>query len=160
MHHGTCVTHVPWCIPGSLTGGGGGENAPGIPGACATRNFTYLARGPCSPLRQWCWVEFEEFDRAVNKWWMERCYFIVSRYWEKSINKCITKPRPLEWKNHWGFNAQKNGLVLGGKYFHPASLVDLHLASLWKIRLRYLARRCKRRLLISPTEVQSQCWAL
>ena len=19
MHHGTCVTHVPWCIPGSLT---------------------------------------------------------------------------------------------------------------------------------------------
>ena len=21
MHHGTCVTHVPWCMPGSLTGG-------------------------------------------------------------------------------------------------------------------------------------------
>ena len=21
MHHGTCVTHVPWCTPGSLTGG-------------------------------------------------------------------------------------------------------------------------------------------
>ena len=21
MHHGTCVTHVPWCIPGSLTSG-------------------------------------------------------------------------------------------------------------------------------------------
>ena len=26
---------------------GGGENVPGIPGSCATRNFTYLARGPC-----------------------------------------------------------------------------------------------------------------
>ena len=25
---------------------GGGENVPGIPGACATRNFVYLARGP------------------------------------------------------------------------------------------------------------------
>ena len=25
---------------------GGGENVPGIPGACATRKFTYLARGP------------------------------------------------------------------------------------------------------------------
>ena len=24
----------------------GGENFPGIPGACATRNFTYLVRGP------------------------------------------------------------------------------------------------------------------
>ena len=34
MHHGTYVTHVSWCMPGSLTRGGG-ENVPGIPGACA-----------------------------------------------------------------------------------------------------------------------------
>ena len=34
MHHGTCVTHVPWCIPGSLTCGHG-ENVPGNPDACA-----------------------------------------------------------------------------------------------------------------------------
>ena len=47
MHHGTCVTHVPWCMLGSLTRGGG-ENVPGIPGAYATHNFTYLARGPLS----------------------------------------------------------------------------------------------------------------
>ena len=46
MHHGTCVTHVPLCMSGSLTHGGA-ENVPGIPGACATHNFTYLARGPC-----------------------------------------------------------------------------------------------------------------
>ena len=45
MHHGTCVTHVPWCMTGSLTCGGG-EIVPGIPGACETRNFPYLARGP------------------------------------------------------------------------------------------------------------------
>ena len=32
-------------MSGSLTRGGG-ENVPGIPGACATRNFTYLVRGP------------------------------------------------------------------------------------------------------------------
>ena len=25
----------------------GRKNVPGIPGTCATRNFTYLARGPC-----------------------------------------------------------------------------------------------------------------
>ena len=51
MHHGTCVTNVPWCMPGSLTSGflwsRWRENVPGIPGACATRNFTYLLRGPC-----------------------------------------------------------------------------------------------------------------
>ena len=34
MHHGTCVTHVPWCMSGSLTCGGG-ENVHGIPRACA-----------------------------------------------------------------------------------------------------------------------------
>ena len=45
MHHGTCVTHVPWCMSGLFTHGGR-ENVPGIPSACATRNFTYLARGP------------------------------------------------------------------------------------------------------------------
>ena len=45
MHHGTCVTHVPWCMSGSLNRGGG-ENVPGIPGECATHNFTYLVRGP------------------------------------------------------------------------------------------------------------------
>ena len=45
MHHGTCVTHVPWCMSGSLSRGGG-ENVPVIPGACTTCNFTYLARGP------------------------------------------------------------------------------------------------------------------
>ena len=45
MHRGTCVTHVPWCMLGSLTRGDG-ENVPDIPGACATRKFTYLVRGP------------------------------------------------------------------------------------------------------------------
>ena len=45
MHHGTCVTHVLWCMSGTLTRSGG-KNVPGIPGASATCNLTYLARGP------------------------------------------------------------------------------------------------------------------
>ena len=45
IHHDTCVTHVPWCMSGSLTRGGE-ENILGIPGACAARDFTYLVRGP------------------------------------------------------------------------------------------------------------------
>ena len=45
MHHGTCVTHVPWCMLGSLSRGGG-ENVPGILSACTTHNFAYLSRGP------------------------------------------------------------------------------------------------------------------
>ena len=52
MHHGTCVTHVSWCMSGSLTRGGG-ENLPGIPGACAARN-----------LRIW--------QEAHRIWWLYR----------------------------------------------------------------------------------------
>ena len=45
MHHVTCVTHVPWCMSGSITRRCE-ENVPGIPVACTTRNFAYLARRP------------------------------------------------------------------------------------------------------------------
>ena len=48
MHHGTCVMRVPGCMSGSLTHCDG-ENVPGIPSACATRNFTYLVGGPLRP---------------------------------------------------------------------------------------------------------------
>ena len=43
VQHETCVTHVPWCMSGSLIRCGG-ENVSGIPGACAARNFAYLVR--------------------------------------------------------------------------------------------------------------------
>ena len=49
---GNCMLEIPACITarsssmwGLLTCGGG-ENVPSIPSACATCNFTYLARGP------------------------------------------------------------------------------------------------------------------
>ena len=35
MHYGTCVTHAPWCMAGSLTSGGRQK----VPGACATRDL-------------------------------------------------------------------------------------------------------------------------
>ena len=49
MHHGTCVTHVLWCMSGSLTGGRG-ENVPSIPGACASAilRIWQEAHGLCS----------------------------------------------------------------------------------------------------------------
>ena len=49
MHQGTCVMHVPWCMPGSITRGGG-ENVPGITDACATRNVYVSGKRPMSPL--------------------------------------------------------------------------------------------------------------
>ena len=50
LHNYTCVTPLSWWRPGSLTSGflwsrWPRKNVPGIPGACATREFTYLVRG-------------------------------------------------------------------------------------------------------------------
>ena len=68
MHNDTCVTHVSWCMPGSLTRGflwsRWRGNVPGVPGACATRNFEYLVRGPLhasktSQCRWWIYVRFD-----------------------------------------------------------------------------------------------------
>ena len=55
MHHGTCVTHVPWCMSGSLTCGDG-ENVPGIPGACAPANLRI-------------WQEAHDHNTVPLHWW-------------------------------------------------------------------------------------------
>ena len=64
MHHGMCVTRVPWCMSESPTRGGG-KNVPGIPGACTTRNFMYLARVGIDVLspshqRASCWLHYND----------------------------------------------------------------------------------------------------
>ena len=46
IHHGTCVTHVLWCMPGSLTRGG--ETFPAFP---AHEQPAYLVRGPWRQIR-------------------------------------------------------------------------------------------------------------
>ena len=46
MHHGTCVTHVPWCMSGSFTCGEGKRSRHSR--RMRIRNFVYLARGPSS----------------------------------------------------------------------------------------------------------------
>ena len=68
MHHGTCITHVPWFMSGSLTRGGG-ENVPGIPGACATHNFAYLVRGPCTGNPWLSWSRKPQINQRVSQMW-------------------------------------------------------------------------------------------
>ena len=51
MHQGTCVMHVPWCMPGTLTSDFLWSQWRGKRSrhcrACATYSFAYLVRGPC-----------------------------------------------------------------------------------------------------------------
>ena len=86
MHHGMCVTHVPWCMSGSLSRDGG-ENVPGILGACATRNFTYMVRGP------WNWINslryrWDPMVQNTTKHYKVRtvCIFLV--YIVTDFQKC------------------------------------------------------------------------
>ena len=57
MRHGTCVTHVPWCMPGSLTRGGG-EN---VPGACATA-ILRIWHGTHYCYRRSCYINYAEMQ--------------------------------------------------------------------------------------------------
>ena len=47
IHHGTCVTHVTWCMPGSLISGLLWRRWRGKRYRHFWRNFAYLSRGPC-----------------------------------------------------------------------------------------------------------------
>ena len=51
MHHGTCVTHVPWCMSGSLTSFFSLQSVVGntflaLPAHAQPAIFSYLVRGP------------------------------------------------------------------------------------------------------------------
>ena len=82
MHHGTCVTHVPWCMSGSLTCGDG-ENVPGIPGACA-------------PAILRIWQEAHDVESVFIWVGSRRCGYHVTwfGYWliAKPGNKTVTPP--------------------------------------------------------------------
>ena len=85
MHHGTCVTHVSWCMTGSLNSDGG-ENVPGIPGACATLNFMYLARGP---LRASLWSH-----ESINSWPSDDIWSHKSGWALVQAMACLYSERP------------------------------------------------------------------
>ena len=88
MYHGTCVTHVPRCISGSLTPDGR-ENVPGIPGACTTRKFTYLTRGPWHLYKLMVvWYTIKHNRWSVRGWiisWHRFC-FSLNNYFLKETS--------------------------------------------------------------------------
>ena len=68
MHHGTCVTHVPWCMSGSLTCGDG-ENVPAFP-AHAHPQFYVSGKRPIETaliqIKAWC--------RAGTSHYLNQCW--------------------------------------------------------------------------------------
>ena len=74
MHHGTCVTHVPWCMSGSLACGNG-ENVPGIPGACAPGILRIWQEAHCEAGGRVVWVGCH-FPGDIFK-----CIFLNENVW-------------------------------------------------------------------------------
>ena len=78
MHHGMCITHVPWCMSGSLAPGGGES----IPGACAHAIFRIWQEAHCTNLLD----AITDMLDAMSIWtWL--CF---SRCWKQSLKilKC------------------------------------------------------------------------
>ena len=79
MHHGTWVTHVPWCMPESVTSGFfcgwqfGRENVIDLPGACTTHNFTYLVRGLFHVSLQRCACANSPYIRVISCSYISIC---------------------------------------------------------------------------------------
>ena len=94
-HHGTCVTHVPWCMPGSLISGflcsQWRGNVPGIPSACATRNLAYLVKGP------WCWPSPPAQYSGLNNGMIQTlcCQPIKWPSAGNDSRKEVSNPKPL-----------------------------------------------------------------
>ena len=60
VRHARAVMHVEIVNKRFLLKSAAGENVPGIPGACATCNFTYLVRGPYTAMR------LQDFTRSYS----------------------------------------------------------------------------------------------
>ena len=106
-HHGTCVTHLLWCMPESLTSGfllvGGGENVPAISGAYATLSFMYLIRGPWKvPLAYHCRECVYQTILVVNDTPRMRSWrHPIDTFWQ--------------WASQWRYVPQELTNVYGGK---------------------------------------------
>ena len=84
---------IPACMSGPLTRGGG-ENVPGIPGACTTRKSAYLVRGT--------WLQ--HFVYSIYYCWEGN--IPVSNIRTKNSNHTFHLETPLTvknylWSGHW-----------------------------------------------------------
>ena len=96
MHRGTCGTHVPWCMSGSLAPGGR-ENVTGIPGACAPAFFRI-------------WQEAHGVTRIV-------LWFMV--FWQGSTSGHLPSSNS-ESEIAWLFNRQWIHSTVQNQFIYPS----------------------------------------
>ena len=101
MHHGTCVTHLPWCMAGSLTGGfhwslwreKRSRHSQHMRNIC---NFAYLVRGPWS--YPYVLTRPRSFDEGkFRDLYSYLCVLKSSVIWPSAFKN--TKINPCNWKH-------------------------------------------------------------
>ena len=75
MYHGTCVTHVPWYMSGSLSRGGGGKRSRCV------RNPQFYASGkrPIPPNYNWTWAANSIDSFILFFFYLERTSLLSGR---------------------------------------------------------------------------------
>ena len=104
MHHGACVTHVPWRMPGLLTSGFPWSRRRWKRSRYSRRNFTYLIRGP-----------WPSYWALIQMWHSTSCF--TRKKWNKNDNN--------NGENH---HQQKSDVIILSKYI-VCKLQDL--ATYW-----------------------------
>ena len=108
-----CVSHVPWCMSGSLTRGGR-ENVSGISDACVTQQFYVSGKRPMGTVSCRCHLcpKLPDSDRRMVR---DGFLLVAILHWKTYIQKegsCIwyRSDRMICWQvmNTWW------GSVLGG----------------------------------------------
>ena len=151
MHHGTCVTHVPWCMSGSLTRGGE-ENVPGIPGACAPtilRIWQEVHTAQSSTVDFWnrCWRNNTRFPKL---------WAVTGPYNSTFHIACCWHDKNLVRNLHCKLNSVTATIILGTKYVqNKISYVYIYSTAMVVIlgSTTQIDFRFKFKCFIFPTEI-------
>ena len=136
MHHYTCVTHVPWRMSGSLTHSVG-ENVSGIPGAYATRNFTYLSRGPCQHMSRahiMIWLHCTSIYTDILEFQKHQCaVHFMERFFKEHICYKLRTVIDDEILKIWSSqdHLSSRPILLFHSYLHPLKIYYSNIATLW-----------------------------
>ena len=114
-HHGTCVTHVPWCMTGSLTSdflwSRWPGNVPSIPGECTAHNFTYL---PMLSIHMPDSIEICASWLLFCKTYMYMWIHIILRNWDGTGNWNLSPWRTMTSLSYMMHVLAADGLVMQG----------------------------------------------
>ena len=126
MHHGTCVTYVPWCMSGSLTRGGG-ETLPAFPTHAQPslwRIWQEVHAWRCFNSWQWQAISKHKADEKIPH------VLLDSKDFENGFVDQIAFFKKLASEIPLGYFKVQLDHCSGGHLCHPIRLIQGHISQL------------------------------